>query len=206
VSHCPHDSLDRHAGFLTLLHNRGLSNGALRAMNRQMSIGESFPVRVLMFAIVAGATSLVGFVYIPPLLRPGIPVSHFRQLPAIVASDLNGRGCNIVRGKNVISGDFTSTGERDWAVLCQQDKRASLLIYVAGSSKPVVFGTYGAGLGDDPESARGIRVVHWDYVAQHNPGIPPSDAVEACIEDGVGMGSSIYCYLNGAWAPLAGAD
>jgi hypothetical protein len=171
-----------------------------------MSISEFIPVRVLIFAIAAGATLLVGFVYIPPLLRPGIPVSHFRQLPDTVASDLNRRGCNIVRGNNVISEDFAGTGQRDWAVLCQQDNQASLLIYLAGSSKPAVFDTHGAGLVGDPESARGIRVADWDYVVRHNPGIRPAAAPRACIEDGVGMGSLIYCYLNGAWAVLEGAD
>lgn len=171
-----------------------------------MSISESIPVRVLIFAIAAGAALLAGFVYIPPLLRPGIPVSHFRQLPGAVATDLNHRGCNIVRGNNVISEDFDGTGQRGWAALCQQDNQASLLVYLAGSSKPAVFGTHGAGLVGDPESARGIRVADWDYVARHNPGIRPAAAPKACIEDGVGMGSSIYCYLNGEWVRLAGAD
>jgi hypothetical protein len=171
-----------------------------------MSIRESIPVRVLMFAIAAGATSVAGFVFIPPLLRPGVPVSHFRQLPDTVASDLNRRGCNIVRGNNVISGDFAGTGRRDWAVLCQRGNQASLLIYLAGSSKPAIFGTHSAGLVDNPELARGIRIVGWDYVVRHNPGIRPANALKVCIEDGVSMGSLIYCNVNGAWAVLTGAD
>jgi hypothetical protein len=171
-----------------------------------MSLGEFIPVRVLIFAIAFGATSLAGFVFVPPLLRPGIPVSRFRQLPDSVANDLNRRGCNIVRGNNVISGDFTGTGQRDWAVLCQRGNQASLLLYLAGSSKPAIFGTHGAGLVDNPELARGIRVVGWDYVVRHNPGIQPANAPKVCIEDGVGMGSLIYCHMNGAWAVLTGAD
>ena len=175
-------------------------------MNTPMSIGESMPNRVPLFAIAAGVILLVGFVYIPPLLRPGIMVSHFPQLPDAVASDLDRRGCNIVRGNSVISGDFAGNGERDWAVLCQQDNQASLLIYLAGTSKPSVFGAGGYGLVDDPESARAIRVAGWDYVVRHNPGIRVTAAPTACIEDGAGMASTIYCYLDGAWAPLAGAD
>jgi hypothetical protein len=171
-----------------------------------MSIGERMPDRVLLLAIAAGAALLAGFVYIPPLLRPGIPVSRFPQLPDTVASDLDSRGCNIVRGNNVISGDFAGNGERDWAVLCQQDNQASLLIYLAGSSKPAIFGTGGYGLVDDPESARGIRVAGWNYVVRHNPGVRAAAAPASCIEDAVGMGSVIYCYLDGAWAGLAGAD
>src|ERR1035437_3650733 len=176
------------------------------AMYAPMSIGESTPGRVPLFAIAAGATLLAGFVYIPPLLRPGVPVSHFPQLPDTVASDLDRRGCNIVRGNNVISGDFAGNGDGDWAVLCQQGNQPVLLIYLAGSGTPAVFGTHGAGLVDDSESARGIRVADWDCVVRHNPGIRVAAAPTACIEDGVGMGSSIYCYLDGAWAPLAGAD
>jgi hypothetical protein len=175
-------------------------------MNTPMSIYESIPGRVLLVAIAAGAALLVGFVYIPPLLRPGTLVSHFPQLPDAVASDLDRRGCNIVRGNNVISGDLAGNGAPDWAVLCQQDNQASLLIYLAGTSQPAVFGTGGYGLVDNPESARGIRVADWDYVVRHNPGIRVAAAPTACIEDGAGMASSIYCYLDGAWAPLAGAD
>ena len=103
-------------------------------------------------------------------------------------------------------GCAAGNGERDWAVLCQQDNQASLLIYLAGTSKPSVFGTGRYGLVDDPESARGIRVADWDYVVRHNPGIRVTAAPTACIEDGAGMASTIYCYLDGAWAPLAGAD
>jgi hypothetical protein len=51
-----------------------------------MSIGESLPARVLLLAMAAGATLLAAFWYFPPLLRPGIPVSRFPQLPDIVAS------------------------------------------------------------------------------------------------------------------------
>jgi hypothetical protein len=68
------------------------------ALNSHVFTSDSFPIRVLIFATATGAAVLAGFVYIPPLLRPGIPVSHFRQLPGTVALDLNLRGCNIVRG------------------------------------------------------------------------------------------------------------
>jgi len=163
-------------------------------------------MRVLIFSIGVALVSFAGFACIPALIRPGVPVRSFRQLPDTVARDLNRRGCNVVRGNNVISEDFTGSGQRDWAILCQQDRVASLLIYIAGSSEPAVFGTHGAGLVDDPESARGIRVASSDYVAKHNPGIRPETIPPACIEDGVGMGSSIYCYVSGAWMVLAGAD
>jgi hypothetical protein len=163
-------------------------------------------MRVLIFAAGSAVCLVIALVYVPPLLRPGVPVRRFRQLPRAVADDLNSRGCNVVRGNNVISGDFYATGRRDWAVLCQRDNQASLFIYRDGGSEPAIFNTHGSGLSEDPESARGIRSVRWDYVARHNPGIRPGLNQGVCVEDGVGMGSSIYCYLDGAWVPLAGAD
>jgi hypothetical protein len=171
-----------------------------------MFIRTFFPARSLIVAIAVGATLLVGILYIPSLLRPGIPVGQFRELPDAVASDLKQRGCIIAGRKSVISEDFAGRGQRDWAVLCQRGNQASVLIYNAGSGTPAVLGTHGAGLVDNPEGARGLRLVRWDYVVRHNPGIRSVDVPSVCIEDGVGMGSSIYCYLNGAWVVLAGAD
>jgi hypothetical protein len=178
----------------------------LFATNRRRLNGGA-EVPTLSAAIVAAGFSLAAVLYVPALLRPGISVSRFPQLPAWVAIDLKSRGCNIVRGKNVVSADLAGSGQPDWAVLCQQGNRASLLIYLAGSHTPSIFNETGAGLTEEPESARAIRVVGWDYVARHNPGTAPVDApARACIEDGVGMGSSIYCHLNGAWVALTGAD
>jgi hypothetical protein len=91
-------------------------------------------------------------------------------------------------------------------VLFQKDNQASLLIYLAGASNPAVFGTRAVTLAKDPESARRISVARWDYVVRHNPGLNTTAAPRAFIEDGVGMGSLIYCYLNGSWAVLPGAD
>jgi hypothetical protein len=80
------------------------------------------------------------------------------------------------------------------------------MIYLPGKDVPDVFATHGAGLVDAPEGARGIRLADRDYVAKHNPGMRSGDLPKVCVEDGVGMGSSIYCYMGGSWALLAGAD
>jgi hypothetical protein len=163
--------------------------------------------RPIAIAIAAAVVLVLGLVSIPPLLRPGIPVWRFRQLPRSVAHDLERRGCNIVRGKNVITGDFAGGGQPGWAVLCQQGGQASLIIYSRSDAGPDVFATHAAGLTGDPESARGLRLAGWDYVVRHNPGLRRApESAGACIEDGVGMGSVIYCYLGGAWTALAGAD
>lgn len=162
--------------------------------------------RVWMLSLAAGATLLAAAVYLPPMARPGVPPWLVRELPGAVAGGLVARGCNLVRGHGVASADFTGAGQRDWAVLCQQGHQASLMIYTAGRGTPAVLGTHGGGLVDDPEAARGIRSVEWDYVVRHNPGLRGRSAPKACVEDGVGMGSSIYCFLNGEWVGLTGAD
>jgi hypothetical protein len=150
----------------------------------------------------------MGMLYLPAMLRPGAPVRSFRQLPARVAGDLERRGCNIVREHGLVSGDFAGRGELGWAALCQHGEQASRMIYLDGSGRPSMIGEPGAvRLGDDPESVRGIQSVHWDYVLRHNPGmVDRPDHPPACVEEGVGMGSTIYCDLDGTWAPLAGAD
>jgi hypothetical protein len=66
--------------------------------------------RLIAIAIAAAVVLVLGLVSIPPLFRPGIPVWRFRQLRRSVAHDLERRGCNIVRGKNVITGDFAGKG------------------------------------------------------------------------------------------------
>ena len=166
---------------------------------------EFVPGRAVVVAGLAAAGLLAGVLYLPALLRPGTPVRHFRELPRGIAEDLERRGCNIVKGHNVISGNFDGT--RGWAVLCQQGDVASLLIYRDGG-RPVVFGTHGAGLGDDPEAARSIRIVGWDYVARHPPGLcSRAGSGRAQLRgDAAGMGSSLHCYLDGGWTRLSGAD
>ena len=149
---------------------------------------------------------LAGFAFIPAMLRPGIPVWRLKELPARIAWDLNLRGCNIVRGAGVVSGNFDGIGGTDWAVLCQQGNQSSLFLYTDASSQAAVFSTHPSGLTGDPESARGIRAVGWSYALQHNPGFQNAAGPSSCIEDGVGMGSTLYCRLDGRWVGLAGAD
>ena len=58
-----------------------------------------------------------------------------RELPAVIRTDLEKRGCKIPRftkwdaRHNVIQGQFLKAGERDWAVLCRQQNKSSILIY-----------------------------------------------------------------------------
>ena len=127
--------------------------------------------------------------------------SYPAGLPASVVSDLRARGCDLLPQHSVVqSAEFT-------AVLCRIGGEASLLIYTRGQAKAIQLNKHPGGLDEkNPEAARGIRLVHWDYVARHNPGLSTAGHPQTCVEDGVGMGSALYCNLDGAWVGLAGAD
>ena len=66
-----------------------------------------------------------------------------RELPAVIKADLEKRGCKIPKftkwdaRHNVIQGQFLKPGERDWAVLCRQQHKSSILIYPGGASADV---------------------------------------------------------------------
>ena len=63
-----------------------------------------------------------------------------RELPALIKSDLEKRGCKIPRftkwdaRHNVIQGRFLKPGQQDWAVLCRHDDKGSILIYPGGAT------------------------------------------------------------------------
>lgn len=60
----------------------------------------------------------------------------FPGLPADVRTVLELRGCTVpqpynagVQKRNVISGQFTSAGQTDWAVLCSHEKHSMILVF-----------------------------------------------------------------------------
>jgi hypothetical protein len=61
------------------------------------------------------------------------------DLPLALRSALEERGCTIPQPynsggqkKNVITGEFTSAGQTDWAVLCSRQKRSAILLFRGG--------------------------------------------------------------------------
>ena len=66
-----------------------------------------------------------------------------RELPALIRSDLEKRGCKIPRftkwdaRHNVIQGRFLRPGQQDWAVLCRHEDKSSILIYPGGVTAEV---------------------------------------------------------------------
>ena len=142
---------------------------------------------------------MVAIVTVPSLL--------YWSVPHEIAMDLAGRGCRIAGNPGMLQGQFTASSERQWAVLCQVGERVSLLVYRPGQARPEVLATHPAIAGDpNSEGGEGIRLVNWAYVAQHNPGRRSPVIPRACLEDGVGMGSTLYCNLDGSWVGLLGAD
>ena len=167
---------------------------------------EGVQPRAAVFAILGSLLLLILWVYLPPLLRPGVPAYLRSELPAPVARDLAARGCNTVRGHGTAPGEFTASATRDWGVLCQKGDQAWLFIYTAGRGAPSILQAHPGGLAGDAEQARGIRAVGWEYAARHNPGLIVSQHPAQCLEDAMGMGSVIYCSLGGRWTALLGAD
>ncbi|HKQ23429.1 MAG TPA: hypothetical protein VJT81_03185 [Burkholderiales bacterium] len=66
-----------------------------------------------------------------------------RGLPAVIKADLEKRGCMVPKftkwdaRHNVIQGQFFKPGERDWAVLCRQQDKSSIIIYPSGGTADV---------------------------------------------------------------------
>jgi hypothetical protein len=65
----------------------------------------------------------------------------FPALPLGLRTALEQRGCTIPQPytsggqkKNVITGEFTSPGQTDWAVLCSSEKRSAILLFRGGRS------------------------------------------------------------------------
>jgi len=83
----------------------------------------------------------------------------FHQLPHKIIRNLQERGCTIPQEfgnsdpHNVISGEFRTKGQRDWAVLCSRKRSSSILVFWGGSVHR--FSCFGAALcAKSPQSQR----------------------------------------------------
>jgi hypothetical protein len=144
-----------------------------------------------------------------------LPVSSFPDLPQSVASELTARGCVIPqtyqakRPENVIHASFERPGSTDWAVLCSEHGRVSLLIFMSGASEPMVLETAAKTARLQPHGATGELGFNWGidpaspgriHDAQaampHRP--PPPD--HDCLADTTLDRATVYhLYRNGAW-------
>ncbi len=128
-----------------------------------------------------------------------------RELPAVIKADLEKRGCKIPRftkwdaRHNVIQGQFLKSGQRDWAVLCRQQDKSSILLYPSGATAEV-------------QSVRSedhdpYRIIHTAsaFVLQKrairdNPAESPPQFDHDGIEDGpIQKAAIVLYYRDGEW-------
>lgn len=77
-----------------------------------------------------------------------LPVSSFPSLPEPVANELNERGCMVPqtyeahRPENVVRASLSHDGSSDWAALCSEKGKVSLLVFLEGAFEhPVTLKT-----------------------------------------------------------------
>jgi hypothetical protein len=147
----------------------------------------------------------------------------FPELPSNLRADLERRGCTIpqvpmIDGRqNVIKGEFSKTGQTDWAVLCSIDRISSILIFWNGSNlKPAEIETapdqdrlQGWG-GDKIVYSRAITPVGTKFITEHYNaygGEKPPPLHHQGIDDAfVGKASVVLYLYRGKWLHLSGAD
>jgi hypothetical protein len=147
----------------------------------------------------------------------------FPELPSNLRADLERRGRTIpqvpmINGRhNVIKGEFSKSGQTDWAVLCSIDRVSSILIFWNGSDlKPAEIEKapdqdrlQGWG-GDKIVYSRAITSVGAKYITEHYDAYggetpPPMD--HKGIDDAFYGKASVVVYLyREKWLHLSGAD
>ena len=107
-----------------------------------MKLGLAFAISTVFAAAANAQTALSEIQKEWPDFRYLEP-KQVRELPAVIKADLEKRGCKIPRftkwdaRHNVIQGQFLKPGERDWAVLCRQQDKSSILVYPGSATANV---------------------------------------------------------------------
>jgi hypothetical protein len=139
-----------------------------------------------------------------------LPPGSFRELPALIQTELVRRGCTIPQPfggahQNVIKGRFTSATQTDWAVLCLIRRTSSILVFRSGSVATIVA------LAALPDSgSRVLGVADADFIRVHHqryggPALPPLD--HDGIDDGeFEKGSLVRYWYRGHWLQLTGSN
>lgn len=149
---------------------------------------------------------------------------RFVNLPMAVRTELNDRGCTVPqpftataeRSENVIRGRFISTGSSDWAILCSQQRRSTILVFRGGGATTIDE----LAAGDDADwlelvgpgeigYSRGMYVASSERIRRHNPN--PDRPLPVLDHDGIGdafieKGSVIWYWAGDRWLKLAGID
>ncbi|MBX3279280.1 MAG: hypothetical protein KF868_14855 [Acidobacteria bacterium] len=153
-----------------------------------------------------------------------LPPTAFSRLPGNIVQHLQRRGCTIPQTylssepHNVISGEFTRRGQRDWAVLCSRNKESSILVFRRGSATSVLEVaktpdrsflqtiTEGGKIG----FSRMIGAVDRDYIFKQDEAYagpkPPRIQHQGINDVFVGKASVVHYYYRRKWLELQGAD
>jgi hypothetical protein len=150
-----------------------------------------------------------------PYLIRHLPVNAFPQLPPAIQEALTRRGCLIPQTyeahqpENVVHASFERHGSSDWAVLCSVDGTASLLVFFANRSDPMVLAAapetdrleahglspiLGFNWGIDPASP---ETVHLAQLGMRHP--PPRLDHDALADSAIDRKTIYHVYLKGAW-------
>ncbi len=150
--------------------------------------------------------------------------SKFTELHQGVIKNLEDRKCTIPQIwhnenlHNVISGEFSRKGQKDWAVLCSVNKISSILIFWNGSTAKVAeiaksddLDYFQGVTGDDEMGfSRVIDTVDKKYIVDHYNsygGTKPPQIDHEGINDAFAEKASHVLYLHrGKWLELQGAD
>jgi hypothetical protein len=148
--------------------------------------------------------------------------SAFPDLPKNILADLKRRGClipqvpMIKQTHNVIRGEFSKSGQTDWAILCSVQGVSSILIFRNGSgANPAQIAAaedkgYLQWSGSGWDFSRAIAPADRAYILQHYQaygGTKPPPLDHQGIDDAfVEKGSVVRYFYQGKWLQLTGAD
>jgi len=159
--------------------------------------------------------------------RAQIDPTSYPGLPQDIAEDLSARACKIPQAyfrselHNAISGEFTSPGQFDWAVMCIRGGEFTVLLYKNGDTADptTIYGPWsdklevmdwGSNGGIHVGYNRAISAVGKEFIMRHyqaygGPKPPPieHDGIDiACCE----KSSETLYWHNNKWHTLQGAD
>ncbi|HEV8660121.1 MAG TPA: hypothetical protein VGS96_16060 [Thermoanaerobaculia bacterium] len=151
-----------------------------------------------------------------------LKADKFPQLPVTVREYLSKSACSVPQPygarppQNVISGYFTGSSEKDWAVLCSRNGVSSILVFRHGDSVPFadlarqhdfIF-LQGLGLGQigfsriiSVATPQGMRA-HFAYRGWKPPRIS-HEGIDDSFED---KASTVYYFARGKWLTFPGSD
>ena len=143
-----------------------------------------------------------------------LPVSSFPQLPAVVAQQLDAKGCMIPQTfearapENVISGSFEKKGSSDWAALCSVHGTSTLYVFFASDlAHPVALRSQpdalwlGKEWGADYGSAWGIATHPARLMRPHDQ--YDHDGIEDAF---VEQSHVVHYFRDGHWTKMEGSQ